>query len=142
MKNSKKITLLIVVIVLITGLILLFVLGGRKTNENGDIIQNVNMNNNSFEDLEIDEVIIKKGKVNKVENGYTITMEVINNTDKEIDLSNYRISFRDKDDNEIEWFRGTIIGKVLPKDKIEIVVESSKNLEELTNLVYEKDFFE
>jgi len=142
MKNSKKITLLIVVIVLITGLILLFVLGGRKTNENGDIIQNVNMNNNSFEDLEIDEVIIKKGKVNKVENGYTITMEVINNTDKEIDLSNYRISFRDKDDNEIEWFRGTIIGKVLPKDKMEIVVESSKNLEELTNLVYEKDFFE
>lgn len=142
MKNSKKTSLLIFVIVLIIGLILLFVLGGRKTNENGDIIQNVNMNNNSFEDLEIDEVIIKKGKVNKVENGYTITMEVINNTDKEIDLSNYRISFRDKDNNEIEWFRGTIIGKVLPKDKMEIVVESSKNLEELNNIFYEKDFFE
>lgn len=136
MKNAKKVLCAIIVILLIIGAVILI----SRNKKSKNYIQNVSVENNELEDTIINDIELSKGKIEKNGDIYYITMTATNNTKDVIDMSNYRISFRDKNAEEIEWFRGTIIGEVLPGESMDLVVESYADLSELDTLYYE-DYF-
>ena len=68
---------------------------------------------------------------------YHIEMTAINDTETDIDMSDFRISFR-RQDKEIDWFRGTDIGVVRTGEKKEFIINSTEDLSGIQEIYYEK----
>lgn len=141
MKNKKfwvlmAITCLSVAILLISCFILIKIEDTKKTN-----LQNVDMGTGKLEEVTlVNDIELINGKVSFDGEHYRITMRVVNNTRKDIDMSIYRISFRDIKNEEIEWYSGDIFGIVKDKDYVDIVVESYSDLSKVKNVYYEEFF--
>lgn len=141
MKNKKlwglmAITSLSVAILLISCFILIKIEDAKKTN-----LQNVDMETGKLEEVTlVNDLKLINGKVSFDGEHYSITMTVVNNTRKDIDMSVYRISFRDIKNEEIEWFSGDIFGVVKAKESVDIIVESYSDLSNVKNVFYEEFF--
>jgi len=115
----------------------------KKKKENiPNYKQEVDINENIINDFEIEGLKLEKGQIEKVGEMYHITLMVENNTKESIDLSDYRISFRNHKNDEIEWYSGSVIGNIVAGEKKEIVIDSYQNLADLTTIFYEKDFYQ
>ena len=134
MKKKKNVLIGVAVLVLLGIILFIFFITSQDKNLNF----NQKVNNMFIEDAEAENGIeLKKGKIVESNGLYYIYMTAINNTKKDIDMSNYRISFRDSNDNEIEFFMGSIIGEIKPSDSVDFVVESYQNLNNVSTIYYE-----
>ena len=64
-----------------------------------------------------------------------------NNTNEDIDMSDYRISFKNESDEEIYWYSGNSIGIVPAHTDFTFVLEIPNTLTNIVKIVYTKNVF-
>lgn len=143
MTKFQKSIIIFLIVLLFTALILVgSFLSNKKININKKVPNNnqtVNINESKVNDATLKNGIeLIKGDIQYQNGKYYLHMTAKNSTDKEIDCRVYRISFRDIEGNEIEFFSGNIIGVVEANKEQEFIVETSKDLSKVTNIYYEE----
>lgn len=140
---KKRIILIpiILILILIVGAITLIILSNKDINEPINI-QNFNLNDKAITDAKIENGIeLINSKIECIEDSCSVTMSARNNTDKAIDMSEYRISFRDENDEEIYWYSGDSIGIVSAKTESTFSLGIPNTLTDIVKIVYTKNIF-
>lgn len=143
MKNKKLYIIFGIISGLIFALIALFILFALKNTDNNKTnIQNVDANSGTINEINLfNNVNLSGGSITKNGEVFIIEMIAKNNSENIVDMSTYRISLRDINNKEIEYFSGAIFGKLTPNQSLSITVESYEDLSGVNSIVYE-DFAE
>jgi len=134
----KKIILFIIggillVLVMAIGLYLHFTADSRKVV---NLLQQVN--NGVIEETVIaNGISLTNGKVEYVNGIYYVHMTATNNTDETVDMGIFRISFKDINGEELDFFTGDIFGAIEPGDSVDTIVESYSDLSKLASVFYQ-----
>lgn len=136
MKTNKKTIIWI-------GLILMLLIGFGivaflMTNDEPTNIQMVENSTGAIKEVELPNgVKLTEGKITKNENIYYIEMVATNTLNKEVNMGGYRLSFRDINGNEIEYFSGAVIGNLKELETRAFIIESYADLSKIDRIVYE-----
>lgn len=104
--------------------------------------QQLDLNNNSLSDITIDNgLLLEKSKVECNNDICIITITATNKTTSNIDMSGYRISFLDPDNEEIYWYSGQSIGNVPSNAQVNFSLEIPENLKNVKKIVYNKSLY-
>ncbi len=140
MKEKKLIIILSVITLIIIGVVLIGINAKVPQTENKVTdTQNANFTNGTVNNIKLpNNLELNFESIEEIEGDYYLTMIAKNNTDSDIDLSNYRISFQDKYSNEIEWFRGTAVGLVIARKEVVLTIQISgkKDVKNISKIVY------
>lgn len=130
------------VLVLILIVIALLVFNKKAPNKNQNI-QNINFTEQSISETTIDNgLLIVTPKIESNDQAYIISMIAKNQTEQDINMDNYRISFLDFNNNEVYWFRGAAIGMVKANSEVEFTLEVDKNsVHDVKKISYSKFSF-
>ena len=134
----KKIILFIIggillVLVMAIGLYFHFTADNRKVV---NLLQQVN--NGVIEETVIaNGISLTNGKVEYVNGIYYVHMTATNNTDETVDMGTFRISFKDINGEELDFFTGDIFGVIEPGDSVDTIVESYSDLSKLASVFYQ-----
>lgn len=145
MKKNKKIVITLSIIVLIFIVILLIIGNVKPSNENVTNTQKADFIEGSADSIKLSNKLeLNFENIEKIEDHYYFTMVAKNNTNSSIDLSNYRISFQDNNSNEVDWYRGTVVGIVNSHEEVIFTIEISgnKDVKNISKIVYEEFSFE
>lgn len=136
MKNNKKTIFIILGVLAIIGLIVL----ALSIKLNGDVnktkyTQKI-LNNNIIEDAVVNDIHLEYGKIEYIDGMYHIGMTAINKGKEAADLSDYKIIFKDINDIELDWVRGTSVGEVKPGESFNFYIDTYTDLSNLDHIDY------
>ena len=138
---KKRIILIPIILVLIIGIIVILILSNKDINEPISI-QEFNLNDKTITDVKIDNGLeLINSKIECNEESCNIVMSAKNNTDEAIDMSEYRISFRNENNEEIYWYSGDSIGIVEAHSNSIFSLGIPKTLTNIVKIVYTKNIF-
>lgn len=136
------------VLLLIVAVVLVFVLGGdddkdkdngKDKNNGGDVVNNDPVNNTNpgvIEDKEQDGLKFTNASLVSTGNSATLTTNVQNTTDSDIEVRVFDIYVKDKDGNIIVQLLG-YVGEVIPAgESRDIVSNVDMNLSDATDIEY------
>ena len=137
-RNLLILGLVITIVLIITTLL---IINKDKNNDNiQQNIQSINLEEEKLGKTIIDnDLIIESSNVECNETFCTITMVAKNQTTDSIDMSDYRISFMDSNNQEIYWYSGNSIGKVEAGTEQLFSLEVPKSITRAEKIVYTKD---
>ncbi|MBE6138761.1 MAG: hypothetical protein E7173_03355 [Firmicutes bacterium] len=119
--------------------VVIMVLAVNNNKEELANAQKLDLNNNSLSNITIDNgLLLENSKVECSGEICIITITATNNTTSNIDMSGYRISFLDRNNEEIYWYSGQSIGNVLSNSQVNFSLEIPENLKNVKTIVYNK----
>lgn len=136
---EKKIFIISGILVLLIVILLLIILLSNNKLENK---QTINFNENSLSDLTMDNgLLLTNSKVECGDSICTITITAKNNTSDNIDMTNYRISFLDSNEEEVYWYGGNSIGVVEANSESIFSLELPTSLKNIDKITYTENIF-
>jgi len=136
MTKGKKLFLIIIGVIIVFLIILTIFIVLKKDESINVYKQKVSMEDNVSEKINVAGIDIKFNRIEFTNGVYHIEIIAKNNTDKVVDLSNYRMSFRNKSEDELDWFRGSMIGELEPDEEVSSYVDSFEDLSSLDHITY------
>ena len=139
MKPNKKIIIIVVVLIL---LILVGVLIFKKTSTGNERI----LKTDYQKKIEQTDIVIKDTvtvtdfsvRYYAKEKKWFIEMVFENNTDKEVNLKEYKVSAYDKDNVLVKSIDAELLGNLTPKERRGLTIESKEDVSSVTHILVEK----
>lgn len=139
MKDKILIILGVLIAIIVVVIIACVVNNDKEELKNS---QQLDLNDKSLSNVTIDNgLILENSKVECDGEICIITITATNNTSINIDMSGYRISFLDRDNEEIYWYSGQSIGNVPPNSQVNFVLEIPENLKKVKKIVYNESLY-
>lgn len=136
MKNNVKkiICIGIILVLMIVGVVIVL----KGFAEDTTNIQTVEKSSGIINDIILpNDVKLTNGTIQYNNGVYYIEMNAHNNTKAEIDMRNYRLSLRDVNNYEIEYFSGDVIGILNSGESRTFIIESYADLSNIDTIIYE-----
>lgn len=139
MKDKILIILGVLVAIII---VIIIACAVNKDNEELANSQKLDLNNNSLSNVTIDNgLLLENSKVECAGEICIITITATNNTSSNIDMSGYRISFLDHDNEEVYWYSGQSIGNVPANSQVNFILEIPESLTNAKKIVYNDSIY-
>lgn len=116
-KNNNFKFIFILLIIVIIGGVIFILFNNKDTNNNNDNISN--NNNEEKDEYNVNNILFTDINCEFDGNYSLLTYKIINKRNEVVDLSNYEIIVRDKDDNILANIAPSITNKLMPGEEFD-----------------------